>query len=162
MYWVCVRPFCSSLVPFQLFNWFHYHSVAPQPPSVSAFLPMLYSTHQKLNGKQASIIAASKSIQDWLISPCSASHASVTHCSVTLEFSQQFVVTIFQSYYSHARPDQTRSFQSISFQLKWFTKWFECSFNDRFLAGKQEIVGSAGERRHCCKTESVSCFLNRM
>lgn len=64
MYLVCFTPFYSSLVSFQLFNWFHYHSVVPQSPSVYAFLLLLYSNNQQLNGNQTGIMAASKSIQD--------------------------------------------------------------------------------------------------
>lgn len=50
------------LIPcVQLFNWFHYHSLAPWSLSVFAFLLMLYSINQQLNGNQASVMAVSPS-----------------------------------------------------------------------------------------------------
>lgn len=58
------------------------------------------------------------------------------------------------------RPEQMRSLQSISFQLKRIAKWFECSFNDCFSKRPWNQWALWGERRHCCRADFATCFLN--
>lgn len=62
--------------------------------------------------------------------PMLVSVRSQSHCSLVSNVHFQY-----SSHIIHLMlpgPEQMRSLQSISFQLKWITKWYECSFNNCF------------------------------
>lgn len=130
MYLVCVSPlFNISVVSFQLFNWFRYRSVAPCLPSVSASLIWLYSTIQRAVFFQQESASKTDSFPHAVL-PMLVSVRSQSRCSLVSNVHFQY-----SSHIIHLMlpgPEQMRSLQSISFQLKWITKWFECSFNNCF------------------------------